>query len=555
MGSAEIDWRQKVANKRETCCEAIPKEWRLSDELKSTFQYPLSENKNDFVGNETIRKSGILTEQELTITEDYTVSQLLAALSQGTLSALEVTLAFSKRAAIAQQLVSCLTETMFTQARERAQWLDEQKAQGKTVGPLHGLPVSIKDSFHVNGTQATIGMVAFLDETSTTNSPLVDLLLKLGAVIYVKTNVPQTMMTCECENNVFGRTLNPRNTLLGPGGSSGGEGALVALRGSPLGVGTDVGGSIRIPALCCGTYGFRPSTGRIPNGGTRICTTSGLKFILSCAGPLAMDMDALEIFCREVIDGQPALYDSTVIDVPWRRIASKPTLRIGVLPESLVYPLHPPVKRVLGEAARVLEAQGHEIITLDAAECHFEEINEVAWNLFGLDPNAAQLIAAAGEPFAPAILYMKQQAEALQQVQKSTLGNIEGLDRMGKLALLNTRRAGFREVWRKMWLRLNLDICLAPGAQGTAVPHDKYGLSPYTCLLNFLDYPSCIIPYGKAGEADANSTFELHSGQAAPPYDFKTLQGAPCAIQVFTPTMRDEECLEMTKTIDNCLKH
>lgn len=85
---------------------------------------------------------------------------------------------------------------MFTQARERAQWLDEQKAQGKTVGPLHGLPVSIKDSFHVNGTQATIGMVAFLDETSTTNSPLVDLLLELGAVIYVKTNVPQTMMVC-----------------------------------------------------------------------------------------------------------------------------------------------------------------------------------------------------------------------------------------------------------------------------------------------------------------------------------------------------------------------
>jgi amidase len=105
MGSAESNWRQKVANKREACWEAIPKEWRLSDELKSTFQYPLSENKNDFVGNETIRKSGILTEKELTITEDYTVSQLLAALSQGTLSALEVTLAFSKRAAIAQQLV------------------------------------------------------------------------------------------------------------------------------------------------------------------------------------------------------------------------------------------------------------------------------------------------------------------------------------------------------------------------------------------------------------------------------------------------------------------
>lgn len=249
-----------------------------------------------------------------------------------------------------------------------------------------------------------------------------------------------------------------------------------------------------------------------------------------------MDMDALEIFCREVIDGQPALYDSTVIDVPWRQIAPKQALRIGVLPESLMYPLHPPIKRVLGEAARVLEVQGHEIITLDAAECYFEEINEVAWNLFSLDGNAAQLIAAAGEPFSPAILSMKQQAEALQQFHKSTLGNTEGLDRMGKLALLNTRRAEFREIWRKMWQKLNLDICLAPGAQGTAVPHDKYGMAPYTCLLNCLDvsrkpcfslgqktdygvlqYPSCIIPYGKVGEADAKSTFELRPGQTGPP--------------------------------------
>lgn len=89
---------------------------------------------------------------------------------------------------------------MFAEAHERAQYLDERRSEGKLVGPLHGLPVSIKDSFHYKGTEATIGMVCFLDEVSPENSPLVDILLDLGAVIYVKTNVPQTMMV---------RSLNP----------------------------------------------------------------------------------------------------------------------------------------------------------------------------------------------------------------------------------------------------------------------------------------------------------------------------------------------------------
>lgn len=99
------------------------------------------------------------------------------------------------------------------------------------------------------------------------NSPLVDILLDNGAVLYVKTNIPQTLMTADSENNVFGRVLNPNKLTLTAGGSSGGEGALVGMRGSILGVGTDIGGSIRIPAFCCGTYGFKPSTDRVPFGG------------------------------------------------------------------------------------------------------------------------------------------------------------------------------------------------------------------------------------------------------------------------------------------------
>jgi amidase len=95
---------------------------------------------------------------------------------------------------------------MFEEAQERARYLDQLRSQGQVVGPLHGLPVSIKDMFHYKGTEATIGMVAFMGEVSTGNSPLVDILLKLGAVIYVKTNVPQTMMVCFFESGLSDQT-------------------------------------------------------------------------------------------------------------------------------------------------------------------------------------------------------------------------------------------------------------------------------------------------------------------------------------------------------------
>ncbi|KAF4189642.1 hypothetical protein CNMCM7927_007326 [Aspergillus lentulus] len=548
------NWQHKVAQKQQECLQKIPADWKIPESLLSSLQLPLAENKNDLIRGDAVRKSGILTEQELQITEQYTVSGLLSALAEGRLTSLEVTLAFCKRAAVAQQLVNCLTETMFPEAQERAKYLDGLKAQGKSAGPLHGLPVSIKDLFHVKGTHASIGMISFLDEKSTDNSPLVDILLNLGAVIYVKTNIPQTMMTADSHNNVFGRTLNPHNTLLGPGGSSGGEGALIAMRGSPLGVGTDIGGSIRIPALCCGTYGFRPSASRIPNGGGRSCSTPGMKFILSCAGPLALDMDAIEVFLKTVIDARPSLYDSSVIDVPWRQATVRQPLRIGVVPPDSIFPLHPPVRRTLEEAAKLLKAQGHQIIELTAEECKVMEINEVAWNIFTLDSGAMEHLQAAGEPPVPALVHIQRQVEILKQAGKTYLPDFSHLDRLGKLAALSAKRADLRETWRKMWNSHDLDICLAPPAQNTAVPHDMFGLAPYTTFLNCLDYPSCIIPFGQVNATDAQEAFELAPGQAGPTYNFAQLEGAPCSIQVFTTTMRDEECLEMAKVIDKCLK-
>ncbi|CAG8943231.1 unnamed protein product [Penicillium salamii] len=576
--SALVDgpnWQERAAKKRQECANKIPEEWKIPTQLLAELETPFADKKNDLIRAQTIRKSGILTDRELEITEDYQVDDLISALADGSLTSVEVTLAYSKRAALAQQLVSCLTETMFEEARVRAVFLDGQRAQGKLVGPLHGLPISIKDNFNFKGVDSTIGMVSFLDEKSPENSPLVDILLGLGAVLFVKTNVPQTMMTTDSHNNVFDRTLNPWNTKLGPGGSSGGEGALIALRGSPLGVGTDIGGSIRIPAHCCGLYGFRPSAQRVPNGGMRGLNTSGMKFLLSCAGPLSSDLNGIETFFKSVFETEPGRLDSSVLDIPWREVPVKcSTLKIGVVPESSIFPLHPPVRRALTEAVRLLEAQGHQIVQLTEEECRIVESNEIGWSLFGLDQGSQKHLESTGEPPVPAMHYLHKQAEKLMGFYKPSLPDTTSLDPLHKLALLNTHRANLREAYRKMWLEHDLDICIAPPAQTTAVPHDTFGLAPYTTFTNVLDvsqitaatlcsnsntYRSILLVSYHSGKSASRMPMKalwlMNTNLGLTVNDFEQLKGTPCSIQLFTTTMRDEECLQMAKQIDQCLKN
>lgn len=127
----------------------------------------------------------------------------------------------------------------------------------------------------------------------------------LGAVLYVKTNTPVALAGLESNNNVWGETINPWGFT--SGGSSGGEGALVAMRGSPLGIGTDLGGSVRLPAGWCGLYGFKPSSTRMSMRG-HATALPGMDLIKTTSGPLARSFDAVE-FWLETVTSQPRLWD------------------------------------------------------------------------------------------------------------------------------------------------------------------------------------------------------------------------------------------------------
>lgn len=256
---------------------------------------------------------------------------------------------------------------MFNEAVETAKSLDERlRTTGKLVGPFHGLPISLKDNFNIVGKDSTVGFASLVNQPATYNSSLVELLEKAGAVRYCKTNVPTAMMIAESVNNVFGRTLNPLNRKLTSGGSSGGESALIAFGGSPLGVGTDIGGSLRIPAACTGIFTLRPSAGRFT---TQRCRSglAGQEAILSVNGPMARTLEDITLWAKTVVDAQPWLIDPKCLPIPWRPVEYKKKLKIAVMPNDGIVTPTPPVARALKETAEKLEKAGHEMVQWNPA--------------------------------------------------------------------------------------------------------------------------------------------------------------------------------------------
>ncbi|KAF7594740.1 hypothetical protein BBP40_008447 [Aspergillus hancockii] len=532
-------WQQKAEARQASAASKIPPEWHLP----ASIQAKLAQDPNTNVLG-IPAQTGILTPRELEITGTPDATTLLSKLAKQEYTSVEVTTAFCKRAAIAQQLTNCLTETFFDKAVARAKELDEHLAStGKTTGPFHGLPISLKESFNITGIPTTLGFISWLDKPlPTTDSAVVKVLLAAGAVLYVKTNIPQTMMTADSQNNVFGRTLNPHGRHLTAGGSTGGEGALLALRGSILGVGTDIGGSIRIPALCCGVTGFKPSAGRVPFADEPSAGRRGLAGIAAVAGPLCHSIRDAELFMRVMAESHPDNLDDTALGIPWSPPSTTPnTLTIGILPEDPARPYHPSMQRTLTDAANKLSAAGHNLIDLSNKTPSLKEIALLAFRFFNMDPDRTILanIAAGEEPWIPSL---KGTFSPDSSGPEPTLRDLYDM---------NITKAEISAAVRKVFLENGLDVILGAGYQGTAVAHDAYGAPVYTLLPNLVDYPACIIPFGKAEEG-IDEAF-VRDVEYIPPYDPKEVEGAPCHVQLIGRRLKDEKLVQDTKIIEDIL--
>ncbi|KAI7494486.1 fatty-acid amide hydrolase [Hortaea werneckii] len=244
--------------------------------------------------------SGVLSDLELQMTEQDADSILRKYL----LSDWTRLIGNLNRISDGKQL-NFATEFLSNEALARADELDEYFARtGKLAGPLHGIPISIKEHLEVAGKITHAGFVSKISHVSDEDALIVKLLKDAGAVLHIRTNQPQSLMHLDCDNNITGRTLNPHNLRLTPGGSSGGEGASVGFRASVMGVGTDIGGSIRVPAAFNNCYGLRPTTLRNSNLGL-YGINAGQESIRGVAGPLGQSLNDLELFQKALLDQHP----------------------------------------------------------------------------------------------------------------------------------------------------------------------------------------------------------------------------------------------------------
>ncbi|KAK5061274.1 hypothetical protein LTR84_007816 [Exophiala bonariae] len=545
--STTRDSYDKIAARKQAERQSlIPEAWRLPAEKLA--EYTSSPTANVL---HVPRESGILNERELDITENHDAVSLLERLRKGPkdggFSSEEVVVAFCKRAALAQQLTNCVTEILFDSGIARAKELDSRRAANpdEALPPLWGLPISLKDCFKVPGFDASAGMILFAEKPATEYSALPKLLYQLGAVFYCKTNVPQTMMTADSDNNVFGRTLNPNNKSLTAGGSSGGEGALVAMRGSVLGIGSDIAGSIRIPSYCCGTYGFKPSANIVPYAGQTNPAADGIPGILPVAGPLATSMRSCNYFMQVVMSNQPWKIDVDCLHIPWRGIAAPEKgskLRIGIVEDDGILTATPPVRRTLRQAREKLARAGVEIVDIKLPG--IKEDSATIWASFAMEgcKTVLEYIGAAEEPY-------------VQSVQNIGLVAMKSMT-MEELFAWNVTRSKIETKYRDLWLENDLDAILNPLTAHTAPPLDTWS-SISQAIWNLVDYPSCIIPTGKVEAedvvdqaakygADDEKIYQLYTG----PEDYK---GAPTALQLIGMKQEDENLTLLASFVDGIL--
>lgn len=487
----------------------------------------------------------LLDESVLSITA-LLPEELLNALSTGQLSAVQVTVAYLQRAAVAQGLTNCLTELLPSLALNRAKELDAYFQENqRPIGPLHGLPISLKEHLGLQGLRCTTGYVSHWGDIAKEDAHIIQVLRDAGAVFHCRTTVPQTMMHLETDSNLYGVTTNPYNSDLTSGGSSGGEGALIALRGSCLGIGSDVGGSIRSPAANCGVFGLKPTAFRLPTDGWGYMM-AGADTVESVVGPLSTTVEGLKMFMKTIIDSEPWIEEPALIPMPWRPyiVPEDRPLRIGILWHDGIVRPHPPVVRALKHVTSRLKEHNVQVVDFPP------HLHDKAWailsSLYYPDGGEADSedIASSGEPWLPLSEWIIKDNPCVKKIS------------VGELAYWLEEREAYRKEYALHWKQYGIDALLCPVGPGVAPKHNTAKYWNYTSQWNLLDYPGLAFPVCKADkEIDKWSGDEQILGKLDQEnrdlWDPEEFHGVPVGLQFVGRRFEDEKIVAILEyTID-----
>uniref|UniRef100_A0A8C6XH15 Fatty-acid amide hydrolase 1 n=1 Tax=Naja naja TaxID=35670 RepID=A0A8C6XH15_NAJNA len=291
--------------------------------------------------------------------------ELCQQLGDGSLTPESVFYTYVDKALKVTADVNCIIDYI---AENESQLL-HMNSKGKK-GLLYGVPISIKDSINCKGYDTTLGFVKRLFQPAAEDAVIVQVLKHQGAIPFVKTNIPQSLLNYDCSNPIFGSTVNPLNPTKSPGGSSGGEGALIKNGGSILGIGTDIAGSIRLPSAFCGICGLKTTSNRIRLLFKCFLFTCFLLPVFVGLGPMARDVDSLALCLKALLCKKMFHLDPTVPPLPFNEqvYTSSGRLRIGYHVTNSYSMPNPSMIRAVLETKELLEINGHVVCILIRGE-------------------------------------------------------------------------------------------------------------------------------------------------------------------------------------------
>ncbi|SLM33913.1 acetamidase protein [Lasallia pustulata] len=506
------------------------------------------------------------------------IEELVQGVHKHVLQPIDILHAYGKIAIRAHAKTNCLTEVMLPEAET---WAETGINRN---GPLAGIPVSLKDSIAVGGFDVSVGYSQNTGKPYAKDGTMVRILKDAGAIPYVKTNLPVTLLSFESTNDVWGRCTNPHNTEYSPGGSTGGESALLAFGGGRIGIGSDVAGSVRVPAHFSGIYSLRCSTGRWPKMGINT-SMPGQEGIPSVFSPMARTLADLTYFSRSMISMKPWNYDHSVHPIAWREDQERDAKRtqrfkVGVLRTDGVVDPAPACARALEKVASALRSEGHDVavveppspyealligsqlLSADGCKTFRSLFRTGEWN----DPGAAQMsfYMKIPRPF-KYLYYLWVKYVRHDEAWAGLLADWHAKSAHEQWKWVAKREA-YKARWHDWWENeARLDFMITPPNATPAVPHegmkDAVSSCGYTFLFNLLDYTCGILPVTHVDSAldqlPASFRFRDLNGVAKGAYkhyDATAMHGLPVAVQVVGQRLQEEKVLAVMERIEAALE-
>lgn len=418
---------------------------------------------------------------------DASAATIAAAIRNRQISAADVMRGYLARIEAINPQLNAIVQVAADRALDAAESADDALARGEQIGPLHGVPMTIKDSFDTAGVVSSWGSVGRSNYVPSEDATIVARLRAAGAILVGKTNTPEFTYAFETDNRVYGYTRNPYNLERSPGGSSGGAAAAVAAAMVPFDIGTDTGGSIRVPSHMCGIAGIKPTSGRVPRTGHAVPPGS-LVDPLTQIGPMARFVEDLGLILP-IISG-PDGRDPFVYPVPlgdYRRVQLR-GLRAAFFTDNGIMTPSADIIATVEAAADALALAGVHIV--EARPPGIEETLTILSLLYrGWDGAAMvkMLLASAGTD--PSQSMLKRYLEG---------GSLPG-DQVAELI----------DRWDQFRLRLlawmnDFDLIITPSAAFTALRQgeflEKYAGFSYTMTYNLTGWPGAVVRCGTAAD-------------------------------------------------------